>query len=95
MANEDFALTARWGIYGQNDAVIPSKGRVVERAFTPGEREVMDNALPALGETTFDVYLNTREYNTLGRELTPKEVQCFVEMARRIGGILLMTATDA
>ena len=47
MAGEDFAVTAGWGHYGQGAAQ---------------ERAAMSNALPALGETTFDVYLNARTF---------------------------------
>ncbi len=38
------------------------RGRIVERAFIPDERTAMDDALSALGETTFDVYLNGRAF---------------------------------
>ena len=59
MADDDFALTAGWGHYGSGDAVMPGQGRIVERAYTPDERAAMgDGLLSALGETTFDVYLN-------------------------------------
>ena len=58
MAGSDFALTAGWGHYGSGDAVMPGQGRIVERAYTPYERTAMGDALSALGETTFDVYLN-------------------------------------
>ena len=60
MTGGDFALTAGWGHYGTGGAVMPGQGRIVERAFTPDERAAMGDALPALGETTFDVYLNGR-----------------------------------
>ena len=60
MSGEDFAVTAGWGHFGTGDAVMPGQGRVVERAFTPAERSEMGDALPALGETTFDVFLNAR-----------------------------------
>ena len=33
---------------------------MVERAHTPDERLAMGDALPALGETTVDIYLNAR-----------------------------------
>ena len=62
MASDDFALTAGWGHYGAGGAVMPGQGRIVERAFTPEERTTLGDALPALGETTFDVYLNARAY---------------------------------
>ena len=62
MAGDDFALAASWGYIGAGGAVMPGQGRVVERAFTPEEREAFGDALPALGETTFDVYLNDRAF---------------------------------
>ena len=55
MAGGDFALTAGWGHYGAGGAVMPGQGRIVERA-------ALGDALPALGETTFDVYLNARAF---------------------------------
>ena len=62
MTGDDFALAAGWGHLGAGGAVMPGQGRVVERAFTPEEREALGAALPALGETTFDVYLNDRAF---------------------------------
>ena len=62
MTGDDFALTAGWGHYGAGDAVMPGQGRIVARAYTPDERTSMCRILPALGESTFDVYLNTRAY---------------------------------
>ena len=58
MAGDDFAVTAGWGYYGPRDAVMPGQGRAVERAYTSTERTAMSDALPAVGDTTFDVYLN-------------------------------------
>ena len=62
MAGDDFALTAGWGHYGTGGAVMPGQGRIVERAFIPEERAALGDALPALGQTTFDVYLNARAF---------------------------------
>ena len=62
MAGDDFALTAGWGHYGTGGAVMPGQGRIVERAFTPEERAALGDALPMLGETTFDVHLNARAF---------------------------------
>ena len=58
MTGDDFALTAGWGHIGASGAVMPGQGRAAERIFTPDERTAMDDALPILGETTFDVHLN-------------------------------------
>ena len=38
--------------------MMPGQGRAVERAYTAEERAVMGGALSALGNTTFDIYLN-------------------------------------
>ncbi len=60
MAGDDFAVTAKWGRAGR--AVMPGTGRAIERDYTPDERAALSDALPALGETAFDIYLNNRAY---------------------------------
>ena len=55
MAGDDFAVSAGWGHFGTGEAVMPGQGRIVERDYTDDERT-------ALGDTTFDVYLNDRAY---------------------------------
>ncbi len=62
MAGDDFALSAGWGHVSAGGAVMPGQGRAVERAFTPEERTTFGDTLPALGETTFDVYLNDHAF---------------------------------
>ena len=62
MAGDDFALTAGWGHFGQGDAVMPGRGRVVERAHTQDERAALHDASTILGETTFDIHLNRRAW---------------------------------
>ena len=62
MTGDDFALTAGWGHYGTGDAVMPGQGRIVEREYTPDERAVLGDAIPALGEKTLDVYLNDHAF---------------------------------
>ena len=62
MAGDDFALIAGWGHHGTGDAVMPGQGRIVERAYTAAERAALGNTLVALGDTTFDVYLNDRAF---------------------------------
>ena len=58
MAGEDFALTAGWGHFGAGVAVMPGSGRIVERGYSPEERAALGEHVGALGESTFDVYLN-------------------------------------
>ena len=62
MAGDDFSLTASWGHFGQGEAVMPGRGRVVERTCTAEERAALGGAEEALGDTTYDVYLNDRAY---------------------------------
>ena len=62
MVGDDFALTAGWGHFGTGDAVMPGQGRIVERAYTSEERAALGDALRTLGETTFDIYLNSNAF---------------------------------
>ena len=62
MAGDDFALAAGWGHFAAGGAVMPGQGRAIERHCTPEERAALSDALPALGATTFDVYLNDRAF---------------------------------
>ena len=58
MTDDDFAVTAGWGYFGAADVVMPGKGRVVERDYTPAESAAMKHGLSALGRRTVDVHLN-------------------------------------
>ena len=60
MMGDDFAVTAGWGHFGSGEAVMPGQGRIVERAYTEGERAALGDARSVLSETVFDVYLNER-----------------------------------
>ena len=62
MSGDDFALTVGWGHYGSGDAVMPGKGRAIERDYTADEKAAKGDNVPTLGETTFDVYLNDRAF---------------------------------
>ena len=62
MAGEDFSVTAGWGHSGPGGAVMPGQGRIVERAYAPDEYAALGVALPALGDSTFDIYLNARAF---------------------------------
>ena len=62
MAGDDFSLMAGWGHFGKGEAVMPGRGHVVQRPYTEEEGAAMGNAASALGDTTFDIYLNNRAY---------------------------------
>ena len=62
MADDDFAVSAGWGHFGTGEAVMPGQGRIMERDYTDDERTALADAIPTLGSTTFDVYLNERAY---------------------------------
>ena len=57
MTGDDFAVTAGWGHFGADGAVMPGRGRTVERLCNAAERAVVGNAA-ALGNTTYDIHLN-------------------------------------
>ncbi len=50
MAGGDFALTAGWGHFGQGQAVMPGRGRAVERAYTQDERKALGAPVPVMLE---------------------------------------------
>lgn len=73
LPEEHFALTAGWGHSGKGGAVMPGRGRVVERRYTDEERTAIElgaveqgidpaEAVALLGERCFDVYLNNVGY---------------------------------
>ena len=62
MTGDNFSVTARWGHYGVGESAMPRQGWAVERALTTDDRTAMDAALPALGEATFDIYLNDEAF---------------------------------
>ena len=62
MAGDDFAVSAGWGHFGTGEAVMPGQGKIVERNYADDERIALADAIPTLGDTTFDVYLNDRAY---------------------------------
>lgn len=55
---EDFALTVRWGALDASQKVMPGPGKLHDREYAEAEQACADQAL-ALGDTTFDVYLNS------------------------------------
>lgn len=70
---KELAITVGWGHTGQNGVVMPGKGKLVERDYTPEEKQSLDSgaeqlglspeqALKLLGESTLDIYLNEVAY---------------------------------
>ncbi len=69
----DLEMIAGWGHSGRGGVTMPAKGKVTERSYSAEElsalREgaellglTLDRALECLGETTFDVFLNTKAF---------------------------------
>jgi hypothetical protein len=69
LAVGDLAITAGWGHAGRDGAVMPGKGKAVERDYSPMELAGIESgaaalgltteeALERLGGSTYDVYLN-------------------------------------
>ena len=69
----DLSLNQGWGHFGTRNAVMPGKGKTVERDYTPDELASLEagaaalgmsleEVLDLLGTSTFDVYLNERAY---------------------------------
>jgi hypothetical protein len=61
-SDDDYSVTARWGIAGKGGITMPAKGRVEKRPFDALERAAMGETIALFGETTCDVYLNDRAY---------------------------------
>ena len=69
----DLIVTAGWGYRSGSGAIMPGQGRAVEREYTPEELADIERGadelslsyeevLAALGETTYDIYLNDVAY---------------------------------
>ncbi len=61
-ADDDYAVTARWGIAGKGGITMPAKGRVVTRKLDAAERAALGDAIAVVGEETCDIYLNDQAY---------------------------------
>ncbi len=98
MQPDDFRLTAGWGHYGANQAVMPGQGKVVRRGemvdvylndrayWKDVPSEVWEYRLG--GYQVLKKWLSYRESKVLGRRLSDQEVKWFSEVARRVAGIL-------
>ena len=62
MSDSDFEVTAGWGHFGSGQAVMPGRGHVTLRPYTPAERQDLSTAHAVLGDTTCDIHLNDRAY---------------------------------
>jgi hypothetical protein len=69
----DLDITAAWGHAGKGGVTMPAKGRSVERPYSQDEITALragsgdlgltlDQIMHSLGETTFDVYINSKVY---------------------------------
>lgn len=70
---KELAITVGWGHAGQNDVVMPGKGKVIGRDYTAEEKQSIitgaekqgiqaQKAFELLGESTLDIYLNDVAY---------------------------------
>ena len=62
MTEEDFVVAAGWGYLGAGNAVMPGKGRAVERPYMPEERAALGDTRSKLGRVTFDIHLNDHAF---------------------------------
>ena len=60
--DDDYAVTARWGIAGKGGITMPAKGRVLSRPFDAAERTALGDSLALLGEETCDIFLNDKAH---------------------------------
>jgi hypothetical protein len=68
----ELAVTAGWGHAGKGGVTMPGKGKIIERDYTPAERDAMvgpsgarpegERRSPLLGDRTCDAYLNDTGY---------------------------------
>lgn len=61
-SDDDYFVTARWGIAGKGGITMPAKGRVVMRPRDAAEQTALGDAAALLGDETCDVYLNDAAY---------------------------------
>ena len=98
MQPEDFKLTAGWGHFGANQAVMPGQGTIERRRdmvdvylndrayWKDVPSEVWEYRLG--GYQVLKKWLSYRESKVLGRALEVSEVSWFSEVARRISSIV-------
>ncbi len=103
MQPADFKVSAGWGPFGANQAVMPGQGKINLRGdmvdvylndHAYGKDvpiEVWEYRLG--GYQVLKRWLSYRESKVLGRELSVKEVSWWSEMARRVAAVLA-TSSD-
>jgi len=73
LSDLDLELTAKWGHLGKGGVTMPARGKLVQREYSPTEREALrlgaraiglseNDALARLGNQTNDIYLNNIAY---------------------------------
>ncbi|MCY3788890.1 MAG: hypothetical protein OXH63_08885 [Gemmatimonadetes bacterium] len=62
MTDDDYTVSAGWGHFGASKAVMPGQGQITERDYTPEECAALGDVSHALGDFTFDIYLNDRAF---------------------------------
>ena len=102
MQPNDFNLTAGWGHFGANQAVMPGQGKVERRGqmvdvylndrayWKDVPIEVWEYRLG--GYQVLKKWLSYRESKVLGRGLSVSEVAWFSEVARRVAAVVILTA---
>ena len=98
MEADDFKITAGWGRYGANKAVMPGQGKLTEHPDTVdvylNDHAYWRNIPHAVwqyrlgGYQVLKKWLSYREHKVLGRPLSFEELSHFSEVARRIAAIL-------
>ena len=104
MQPADFNVSASWGHFGQNRAVMPGSGKVVRRGNVVdvylNEVTYWADVPSAVWEYRLGGYqvlkkwLSYREQKVLGRGLGVSEVAWFSEVARRIWAVLRLLQYD-
>ena len=98
MDGDDFSITAGWGHYGANKAVMPGQGKLTEHPDTVdvylNDHAYWRNIPHAVwqyrlgGYQVLKKWLSYRDHRVLQRPLKLEELNHFTETARRIAAIL-------
>ncbi len=58
----DLDVRAGWGYAGRGGMIMPGKGQVQQRAYTPDEQAAIGDVTVVLGEVTCDIFINDMVY---------------------------------